>query len=943
MKASYAYQNQNFSMQRGEVLHLREKSNQDWWLVENTEGVEGFAPATYLKEIGSLMFTRKQQRLVRKPEVVQVQKVVRKPLASLQKPKKANISLLRRKTTSIQPRQLQHLNTENLQQRQVDLSFAFDQLMNASLEKRKQLERTISFYKWLRKYDELWRWIKEKQLQINRENSLLEDPDSAKRVYQAFTTDYLANEAEFPFLDKLAEELSSRKYIYAQNSTEKMTSEQIKAKQAELNRELEKLVDLKKYWDQSIKALHSIDQFNMLCAEVNDLLAEKQHSLSSGQLNDDVIDVKSVRALQSKQDKLERELGPIAKNILDLEKCARDVCTYFPQERANVERKLQSVNVQHAHLKDAVKARKQQLDERHGLQRFENEVHDFTAACERLQLLVADLSSPRDLKECDDMQKRLHEAEQEFKDQITYNHASLLQLGKQLSNKHGVTSVDRINALLGHVSSLKNELGVAILATQQHLTDSAKVLKFKQDANKLDLLMHDQEAYLQYEDVGCSAANVEALQTRHEDFIAKLNAQDEKMKQLAEQLSKMEGIDSIDLNDLADTYEMLSEKRQKLKLSALERKLLLKQSKDFYEFKIKCDDLEAWCNERRVLVQTTVAIDQGEATPLYQIEKKLNKQEAIESELAANRTRLERLMQDADDLIQSQLNCRKMNAKVAVDPDDIRSLVAMVDQNWADLERETIANGKKLYLAKHRANLNMSLNDIDSRMHNVEQEVETVHNTSDLRSVKEALKKHADLKKQVAVELDLINEAAKTNPAVRECLQKFASITPKLESKQRELEQQLNIQELLFNIDEELTWTNQCIVQIDMLTRHLPPQTLSEIVNINKKFAELDRVILITHKPNIERLLSQASGFLSTDSKELVDKASFLSKELNALCDLFEKRKSQLTLCTRELEELENLNQISAGLAEKLPIIHNASAITTDENSLNKHLVSCTL
>ncbi len=923
---------------------MREKSNQDWWLVENLDGIEGFAPATYLKEAGFSMFRRKQQRVVRKPQIVQVQKAVRKPLASKQKPKKANISLLRRKTTSIQPRQLQHLNTENLQQRQVDLSFAFDQLMNASLEKRKQLERAISFYKWLRKYDEMWRWLKEKQLQINRENSLLEDPDSAKRVYQAFTADYLANEAEFPQLDKLADELSSRKWIYAQNTNEQMTSEQIKLKQAELNRELAKLVDLKKYWDQSIKALHSIDQFNMLCAEVNDLLTEKQHSLASGQLNDDVIDVKSVRGLQSKQDKLERELGPIATNVSDLEKCARDVCTYFPQERSNVERKLQVVNAEHAKLKEAVKARKQQLDERHGLQRFENEVHDFTAACERLQLQVNDLSSPRDLKECDDMQKRLLDAEQEFKDQITYNHAALLQLGKQLSNKHALTSVERINALLGHVTSLKNELGAGMLTAQRHLTDSAKVLKFKQDANKLDLLMHDQEAYLQYDDVGCSAANVEALQTRHEDFIAKLNAQDEKMKQLADQLSKMDGCDSIDVNDLADTYEMLSEKRQKLKLSALERKLLLKQSKDFYEFKIKCDDLEAWCNERRILVQTTVAIDDqseaSSATPLYQIEKKLNKQEAIESELAANRTRLERLMQDADDLIQSQLNCRKLNAKIAVDPDDIRNLVAMVDQNWADLEQETIANGKKLYLAKHRANLNMSLNDIDSRMHNVGQELDLVYNTSDLRSVKEALKKHADLKKQVAVELDLINEAAKSNPAVRESVQKFSSLSPQLESKQRELELQLNMQQLLFNIDEELTWTNQCIVQIDMLAKQLPPQTLSEMININKKFAELDRVILITHKPNIERLLAQAASMKQVQSNELPEKASLLNKELSALCALFEKRKAQLAVCTRELEELENVSQISASLAEKLPIIQNASAITTDENSLNKHLVS---
>ena len=330
-----------------------------------------------------------------------MQRIVRKPLQPADRQaKKANISLLRRKTTSIQPRQLQHLNTENIQQRQADIAFAYDQLMNASLEKRKQLERTISFYKWLRKFEEISRWVKEKQKQINRENSLLENPDSAKRVYQAFTADFLANETEFPQLDKLVEELTARMFTFAANTDEKMTSEQVKLKQAELNRELAKLVELKKYWDQSIKALHSIDQFNMLCAEVNDLLAEKQNALATAGNNsyDDVNDVKSVRSLQSKQDKLERELGAIATNISDLEECARDVCTYFPQETPNVERKLQSVHEQNARLKQAVQARKKQLDERHGLQRFENEVHDLSGACEKLQLALGELDSPRDLK-----------------------------------------------------------------------------------------------------------------------------------------------------------------------------------------------------------------------------------------------------------------------------------------------------------------------------------------------------------------------------------------------------------------------------------------------------------------------------------------------------------------------------------------------------------------
>lgn len=81
VKALYPYQSKTFSMLRGEILELKEKTNNEWWLVEKTDGYEGFAPATYLKELGYQTISKQRERLVKKPEVVQVQvkRVVPKP------------------------------------------------------------------------------------------------------------------------------------------------------------------------------------------------------------------------------------------------------------------------------------------------------------------------------------------------------------------------------------------------------------------------------------------------------------------------------------------------------------------------------------------------------------------------------------------------------------------------------------------------------------------------------------------------------------------------------------------------------------------------------------------------------------------------------------------------------------------------------------------------
>jgi spectrin beta len=159
VKALYVFQSNTFSLKRGEILELKEKTNDDWWFVENGEGLEGYAPATYLKELGLQIVNREQERIVKVPEVVKVRTTVRKPVSAVQaataaatavmvlnqkKPKKS--SSLRRRTTTIQPKQLQHLSTENLQKRQEGVNSTFNQLLNSSIEKRKQLDNTITFY-----------------------------------------------------------------------------------------------------------------------------------------------------------------------------------------------------------------------------------------------------------------------------------------------------------------------------------------------------------------------------------------------------------------------------------------------------------------------------------------------------------------------------------------------------------------------------------------------------------------------------------------------------------------------------------------------------------------------------------------------------------------------------------------------------------------------------
>lgn len=114
------------------------------------------------------------------------------------------------------------------------------------------------------------------------------------------------------------------------------------------------------------------------------------------------------------------------------------------------------------------------------------------------------------------------------------------------------------------------------------------------------------------------------------------------------------------------------------------------------------------------------------------------KHETVEKELNANRTRLEKLESTGENLISRHV--RK---------EETRELLDEVKRKWAELERQTVLNGEKLAAAKLKADLTKSLNDVDTRMKNLTKEAAQPVQANDLRSIKDALKKHQDLKNQV--------------------------------------------------------------------------------------------------------------------------------------------------------------------------------------------------
>lgn len=366
-----------------------------------------------------------------------------------------------------------------------------------------------------------------------------------------------------------------------------------------------------------------------------------------------------------------------------------------------------------------------------------------------------------------------------------------------------------------------------------------------------------------------------------------MNAQDEKMKNLNEQFIKLNNPDArkhFAFSEIEQIFNNLIQKRKYLKDTAVERKRKLKSSKEFFEFKNQCDDLNGWISERRRHAQTIYnAVEHvNSAENFYLIGKYLNKHEALDKELSANRTRLDRLKQIAT-LIEASNN-----------KDNVTKLVNSIENNWFNLENEALSKGKYLKDKKDKADLSATLSDVDTRMKNLEDSLNTKYNTGDLRSVKEALKKHDDLRKQLEVEVDLVRDLSKvdsnqlnrsnsnqnqlaTENAVREYLNKFNLLNPLIEQKQNQLEVDLEEQQLIFDMNEELKLIEQSKKQIEIITSQLP-MSLLEAQNACKKQAELERSIG-NKQPIIERMCEQVENLLKKEvcfnlnNKKIINKS----------------------------------------------------------------------
>jgi spectrin beta len=151
VKALYPFNGQDqLEMTKNEILFLLSKTNADWWNVRKSNGVDGFVPANYVKEIEP----KRVLVQVRKPKITKETKQVKKTKMVLQQ---FNVIKRKPEKQNLAPKIAQVLN-------------GYNEIVQLGETRLNNLIQSIKLHDFFSECDDFERWLGEKKKQLNLES-----------------------------------------------------------------------------------------------------------------------------------------------------------------------------------------------------------------------------------------------------------------------------------------------------------------------------------------------------------------------------------------------------------------------------------------------------------------------------------------------------------------------------------------------------------------------------------------------------------------------------------------------------------------------------------------------------------------------------------------------------------------------------------------------------
>ncbi|XP_073969406.1 spectrin beta chain, non-erythrocytic 5 kst isoform X2 [Rhodnius prolixus] len=912
VKGLYPFSGQGMVMAKGEVMFLLNKTNPDWWSVRKANGQDGFVPANYVREIEPKIM----QVSVRRAEKVQtVQRVKKTKMVKTIVPVKRIIpakpqSQLKKKVVN---------DCQHVEKRQKKINDTYAQLKELALKRRALLEDSIRLFGFFRECDDFGKWIKDKEKMLRAEDKT-DNVESAKRKFEKFLTDLSASSRRVEALDSTVEDFERQGHSQL---------DKVKARQHQIHQMWEHLNWLKSQKEKSLEGASSVELFHRTCDEAKDWMIEKMTQLETAELGPDL---KTVQALQRRHQNLERELAPVEEKVNRVNHLANTVKASYPNEKASVNNRQKEVLELWDVVKKKAVERRSRLESAVGQQIFMNSSKNLLNWLTTVkEALYAD-ETARDVATAEILKKK-HE---ELSDDIRAHNDEFNELsdlgGQLLLHNPGLTEVkDR----LGKLASERAAVEKGLKEKGDWLKQCLDLQNFNKEADHIDTTTSIHEAFLEFTDLGGSIDDVQGLLKRHDDFENTLYAQDDRLKAFSEIADKLIAANHYDSKYIDGRRKQVLQRRKNVKELSAKRRAALIASQKFHDFAADVDDLRTWLSDKQKTAGDESYRD------LNNIERKLQKHEAFESELRANERQLRRINKDGERLI-SENNYRSP---------EVEQLLTELNSKWAALVKSSLEKGRRLRQAAAQHSYNRTLEDARAKLTEIQTCLQSDQLGSDLRNCKQLLKKHQIVESDIcqweqkikdmnSLGQEMAHEghfdAENILKASKQCQDKFAALQEPARNRREALEESLRFHKFGFELETELGWIRE---HLPLASSETLGNNLYQAQALYKKHKKLEAEIE-GHQPMIDKTLASGKALIHQSHPETKQVASLCTGLQDAWDDLKNKaqdRARKLELSLKGQQFFSEANEVESWLSEKNNIL-NSTDFGRDRDAASKLL-----
>ncbi|XP_062617853.1 spectrin beta chain-like isoform X3 [Saccostrea cucullata] len=783
----------------------------------------------------------------------------------------------------------QDRESPDIQNRLGSIDRRYQELLELAKLRKQRLLDALSLYKLFNEADGVETWIEEKEKFLTTMiiTDDIEEIAIMKHRFDSFEHEMNATASKVAVVNQLARQLLQIEHPGAA---------EVISRQNQLNggwNNLRDLVDQKK---EEINLSHGLQNFHIECNETISWIHEKAKVIeSTDELGNDLA---GVMTLQRRLSGMERDLAAIQAKLEQLQGEAEKLQEDKPDEAQVIREKVAEINNVWMDLKDMLRERDEKLGEAGELQRFLGNLDHFQQWLSRTQTTVASEDIPNSLA---DAEKLLNQ-HQQLKDEIeaySPEHAKMKEFGEKVTEGQEDPQYMFLRQRLQALDSGWEELLQMWENRQQLLSQSLNLQMYLRDAKQAEVLLNQQENFLSKEEVPNTLEAAENLIKAHEAFITTMDANDEKINAVLQFANRLIEDQHYAADKVHKKAENISERRDVNRQRAYEQLDRLKDQLLLQQFLQECDELRDWLHDKMAAAQDETYRD------AKNLHSKYLRHQAFEREIAANKERLQRLMQSGEGLMQEKPECREQ----------IAPILSSLQEQWDELEGTTKAKAERLFDANRAVIYQQSCDDIDGWIEQLESQIITAEEgAKDLTTVNLLMQKQHQLESQMkmkegqvaeldeqAVILKKVDPQQESMLEARKALvaERFSKIQEPLLKRREQLEKVKRIHQFVRDVEDEKLWISE---KMPLATSNNFGNSLLSVQLLTKKNHSLQTEIE-NHEPRIFNVVEVG--------QQLIDEKHPQSEEFQALIDELMKMWDDLRAAIAKREERLKLSDVA--------------------------------